>query len=275
MLTLSHLANLMALVFGDRPETMQLVARNLRQARLVATGGRGRGGARQQPHHVANMIIAACASGQVSDAAAAVSTFAKLELEPVVLRSRSQLYRPPQKHIELRKVEPTVPKELAFATKANVTFGSVLADLVEMAANGGLYGLLMSYATDFVDRDLLRAGADAIKQAPRGKRPEVTAAFAARMATHVQALIEQSAVYLKVSFARPLPAAQLEFGTQSEGMATRLLRANFALPTAFVANPRNAQKLSAWRRMDRSHRITITHRTLLSIGQAVAAEEGV
>lgn len=276
MLTLSHLANLMALLFGDRPETMQLVARNLRQARLVASGGRGRGGARQQPQHVANMIIAACASGQVSDAVGAVSTFAKLELEPVILKSRPQVYRPPQRHIQLRsEAEPAVPKELAFATKANVTFGSVLTGLVEMAANGELYNLLMSYAADFVDRDLLRAGAAAIKQAPRGKRPDVTAEFAAKMATHVQTLIDQSAVYLKIGFVRPLPGAQLEFGTQNEGTPTRLMRANFALPAAFVANSRNAQKLNAWRRMDRSHRTIITHRTLLSIGQAIAAEEGV
>jgi hypothetical protein len=156
-----------------------------------------------------------------------------------------------------------------------VTFGSVLAGLVEIAANGGLYSLLMSYAADFVDRDLLRAGADAIKRAPRARKPDVTAEFAATMATHVQTLIDQSAVYLKVSLVRPLPAAQLEFGTQSEGTATRLMRASFALPAAFVANPRNAPKLNAWRRMDRSHRTTITHRTLLSIGQAIAAEEGV
>ena len=64
MLTLNHLATLMALLLGDRPETMQLIARNLREARLVASGGRGRGGARQEPHHVANMIIAACAADQ-------------------------------------------------------------------------------------------------------------------------------------------------------------------------------------------------------------------
>src|SRR5687768_5496466 len=131
----------------------------------------------------------------------------------------------------------------------------------------------MSYAADFVDRDLLRAGADAIKHAPRGSRPAATAELAAKMATHVQTLIDQSAVYLKISFLRPLPGAEIEFGTQQDGVAPALLRTEFGLPAGFVANPRNAPRLNAWRRMDRGHRVTVSHRTLLSIGQAIAAEE--
>src|SRR5688500_20211917 len=82
MLTLSHLANLMALLLGERPETMQLIARNLREARLVASGGRGRGGARQEPRHVANMLIAACAADQLADAASAAAAYAHLEVGP-------------------------------------------------------------------------------------------------------------------------------------------------------------------------------------------------
>ncbi|HEY7578799.1 MAG TPA: hypothetical protein VH855_14490 [Acetobacteraceae bacterium] len=268
MLTLSHLANLMALLFGDRPETMQLVARNLRQARLVASGGRGRGGARQQPVHVANMIIAACAANQVLEAAGMVSTFANLEvvpLPPAVSRRRMRAGETGQ----------TMPRELLFATRSNARFGPVVAELVKMAADGRLYSLLMSYVADFVDRDLLRAGADAIKRAPPGKKPEATAELAARMAAHVQTLIDQSAVYLKIGFLRPLPGAEIEFGTRQAGEPTALLRIEFGLPASFVANPRNAPKLNGWRRMDRSHRATITHRTLLSIGQAIAAEEGI
>ncbi|HEY3147987.1 MAG TPA: hypothetical protein VGJ75_16645 [Dongiaceae bacterium] len=261
MLTLSHLANLMALLFGERPETMQLIARNLRQARLVATSGRGRGGARQAPQHVANMIIAACAAGQVSDAAGTVSTFAGLE------RSASSWPRG-------RKHERTLPKELLFATRTNARFGAVVAGLVELAANGGLYTLLMNHAADFVDRDLLHAGADAIRQAPRSKKPEVTAEFAVKMAAHIQTLIDQSVVYLTIGFLRPLPGALLEFGTQSEGEPTPLLHVDFGLPAGFMASPRNAPRLNAWRRIDRSHKTTITHKTLLSIGQAIAAEEG-
>jgi hypothetical protein len=279
MLTLSHLANLMALLFGERPETMQLIARNLREARLVASGGRGRGGARQEPHHVANMIIAACASDQVVDAAGATSTFANLELAPAATplrRPRRGAVGPvisPRRSPPIGGLEAIAPRELAFATKAGSKFGDVVAGLVELAADGRLYSLLMSYAADFVDRDLLRAGADAIKHAPRGRRPAATAELAAKMATHVQTLIDQSAVYLKVSFLRPLPGAEIEFGTQQDGVATALLRTEFGLPAGFVANPRNAPRLNAWRRMDRGHRVTVSHRTLLSIGQAIAAEE--
>lgn len=279
MLTLSHLANLMALLLGERPETLQLIARNLREARLVASGGRGRGGARQEPRHIANMIIAACASDQVVDAASAASTFADLELAPSSA-SRQRARRGPSKTVmtqrrflPLSEPEPVVPRELVFATKAGARFGDVVAGLVELAADGRLYSLLMSYAADFVDRDLLRAGADAIKHAPREGRPAATAALAARMAAHVQTLIDQSAVYLKISFLRPLPAAEIEFGTQHDGEAKAVLRTEFGLPAAFVANPRNAPRLNAWRRMDRGHRVTVSHRTLLSIGQAIAAEE--
>ena len=115
-------------------------------------------------------------------------------------------------------------------------------------------------------------GADAIKHAPRGGRPAATAELAAKMAAHVQTLLDQSAVYLKISLLRPLPAAQI-VGTQHEIEGKVLLRTEFELPAGFVANPRNAPRLSAWRRMDRGHRVTVSHRTLLSIGQAIAAEE--
>ena len=276
MLTLSHLANLMALLLGERPETMQLIARNLREARLVASGGRGRGGARQEPRHVANMIIAACATDQVGDAAGAAATFANLEVAPSAA-SRQRVRRsvpvvPPR---VMRMSEPAaiVPRELVFATRAGAKFGDVVAGLVELAVDGRLYSLLMSHAAEFVDRDLLRAGADAIKHAPRGGRPAATTELAAKMAAHVQTLIDQSAVYLKISLLRPLPAAQIEFGTRHEGEGKALLRTEFELPAAFVANPRNAPRLNAWRGMDRGHRVTVTHRTLLSIGQAIAAEE--
>jgi hypothetical protein len=279
MLTLNHLATLMALLLGERPETLQLIARNLREARLVASGGRGRGGARQEPRHVANMIIAACAADQVADAASATATFANLELAPPAAPQRRFRRAPAKTIVSPRKLspmsepEPVVPRELVFATKAGAKFGDVVAGLVELAADGRLYSLLMSHVAEFVDRDLLRAGADAIKHAPRGGRPAATAELAAKMATHVQALIDQSAVYLRISFLRPLPAGQIEFGTQHEGDTKALLRAEFGLPAAFVANPRNAPRLNAWHRMDRGHRVTVSHRTLLSIGQAIAAEE--
>jgi hypothetical protein len=277
MLTLSHLANLMALLLGERPETMQLIARNLREARLVASGGRGRGGARQEPRHIANMIIAACATDQVVDAASAAGTFANLELAPsAALRLRVRRGAPvvpPSRVTRMSEPEAIIPRELAFAAKPGAKFGDVVAGLVELAADGRLYSLLMNHAADFVDRDLLRAGADAIKHAPRGGRPAATAELAAKMAAHVQTLIDQSVVYLKISFLRPLPAAEIEFGTQHEVEAKVLLRTEFGLPAGFVANPRNAPRLSAWRRMDRSHRVTVSHRTLLSIGQAIAAEE--
>jgi hypothetical protein len=169
--------------------------------------------------------------------------------------------------------EVIVPRELAFAAKPGAKFGDVVAGLVELAADGRLYSLLMSHVADFVDRDLLRAGADAIKHAPRGGRPAATAELAAKMAAHVQTLLDQSAVYLKIGVLRPLPAAEIEFGTLHEGDAKTLLRSVFGLPAAFVANPRNAPRLNAWRRMDRAHRVTVSHRTLLSIGQAIAAEE--
>jgi len=276
MLTLSHLANLMALLLGERPETMQLIARHLREARLVASGGRGRGGARQGPRHVANMIIAACATDQVADAAGAASTFGNLEVAPSAApRHRVRRGAPavPPRLLRMSEPEAVVPRELVFATRSGARFGDVVAGLVELAADGRLYSLLMSHVAEFVDRDLLRAGADAIKHAPRGRRPAATAELAAKMAAHVQTLIDRSAVYLKISVLRPLPAAEIEFGTQHDGDAKALLRTEFCLPAAFVANPRNAPRLSAWRRMDRAHRVTVSHRTLLSIGQAIAAEE--
>ena len=155
MLTLNHLATLMALLLGERPETLQLIARNLREARLVASGGRGRGGARQEPHHVANMIIAACATDQVADAASAAATFANLELAPSAAprqRFRRSAAIVPPRVLRMSGPQAIAPRELQFATKGGAKFGDVIASLVELAADGRLYSLLMSHLSEFVDR---------------------------------------------------------------------------------------------------------------------------
>ena len=81
MATLSELVATVAAVEGIEPATVRLIARNIREAGLIATGGRGASAATMSPRDACNLIIAVNASGVIREAVQIVRSFRKLEID--------------------------------------------------------------------------------------------------------------------------------------------------------------------------------------------------
>jgi hypothetical protein len=79
MTTLSELVNTIAKVEGIDPATVTLIARSVREAGLITTGGRGPSAARMTYRDAANLIIAVNASPTAREAPHTVQVYRALE----------------------------------------------------------------------------------------------------------------------------------------------------------------------------------------------------
>lgn len=79
MATLSELVEIVAAVEGIDLATVRLIARNLREAGLIATRGRGLSAAKMTLADAANLLIAVNATDKVREAAQTVHTYRRLE----------------------------------------------------------------------------------------------------------------------------------------------------------------------------------------------------
>ena len=86
MATLSELVESVAKVEGMDPTTVGLIARNVREAGLISTRGRGRSAAIMNSADAANLLIAVNVAGTVREAAQAVRNYRRLEVSK--LRAR-------------------------------------------------------------------------------------------------------------------------------------------------------------------------------------------
>ena len=78
MARLSQLVPTVANVLGVPEKTVNVFSRNLREAGLISSGGRGPGGAHMTPFDAANLIIAVAGSNLVKDAVETVKHYAEL-----------------------------------------------------------------------------------------------------------------------------------------------------------------------------------------------------
>lgn len=83
MAKLSELIPALAQVLPMPEKTVAMYARQLREARLISTGGRGPGAAQMTATDCARILIAIMAADQVKNAASAVEIFWPLELEEI------------------------------------------------------------------------------------------------------------------------------------------------------------------------------------------------
>jgi hypothetical protein len=87
MATLTELVETIAEVEGIEPSSVHLIARYVREAALIATGGRGPSAARMGHTDAANLLIAVNATTTATDAAKTVSAYR--EFESYEFRSKS------------------------------------------------------------------------------------------------------------------------------------------------------------------------------------------
>jgi hypothetical protein len=81
MATLTQLVKTVAKVEGLDPATVGLIARNVREAKLITTRGRGVSAAVMDATDAANLLIAVNASNKATDALTALRTFSRLKVE--------------------------------------------------------------------------------------------------------------------------------------------------------------------------------------------------
>jgi hypothetical protein len=79
MATLSHLVETIAAVEGIDPATVALIARNIREADLISTGGRGTSAARMTLTDAANLLIGVNATRVAAEAVDAVRAYRDLQ----------------------------------------------------------------------------------------------------------------------------------------------------------------------------------------------------
>lgn len=86
MAKLSDLIPTLARILPMPEQTVAVIARALRQERLISTGGRGPGAADMTPDDCANLLLAIMAADQVKGAVDAVREFRSLTMEAVHCR---------------------------------------------------------------------------------------------------------------------------------------------------------------------------------------------
>jgi hypothetical protein len=81
MAKLSDLVQVVANVTGEAPASVAVIARSLREAGLIATGGRGRSAARMTSHDLASLLLAVSSLGDNTKAGDTVTAVSQLSLE--------------------------------------------------------------------------------------------------------------------------------------------------------------------------------------------------
>ena len=76
---MSELVEIVAMVEGMDPSRVALIARNVREAGLITTGGRGPSAGKMTNTDAANLLIAVNTAETVSEAAGAVRRYRRLE----------------------------------------------------------------------------------------------------------------------------------------------------------------------------------------------------
>ena len=147
MAKLSDLIPALAQVLPMPEQTVAVIARALRQERLLSTGGRGPGAAEMTPDDCANLLLAIMAADQVKDAVNAVHRFRNLTMEAIN-------YRDTADDDEKDDWLPTPPVMRRLLVVRD--FGEMLAGLIEAARDGFLEKALGGVALPFLKIEIER-----------------------------------------------------------------------------------------------------------------------
>lgn len=147
MAKLSDLIPTLAQVLPMPEQTVAVIARSLRQERLLSTGGRGPGAADMTPEDCARLLLAIMATDQVKDAVRAVQTFWAFPVEALHCRDTAS-------EDELDEWLP-LPEAMRGLVAVG-TFGEMLTGLIAAARDGALDAALGGVMLPFMKLEVER-----------------------------------------------------------------------------------------------------------------------
>lgn len=172
MAKLSDLIPTLAQVLPMPEQTVAVIARALRQERLISTVGRGPGAANMTPDDCANLLLAIMAADQVKDAVDAVHRFRALTMEAVHCQD-SMAEEDQEGWLPL----PSTMRRLLVVRN----FGEMLSGLIEAARDGTLDAALTGVAIPFMKIEVerrFRAATVSIAGSRDGLIPDMTVMIA-------------------------------------------------------------------------------------------------
>lgn len=147
MAKLSDLIPTLARILPMPEQTVAVIARALRQDRLISTGGRGPGAADMTPDDCANLLLAIMAADQVKDAVDAVHRFRGLTMEAVHCRDAAT----EEDEDDWLPLPPEMRRLLVVRD-----FGEMLSGLIAAARDGVLHKALDGVALPFMKIEVER-----------------------------------------------------------------------------------------------------------------------
>lgn len=236
MVKLAGIIPVLAKAQGMPEATVLSVTRSVRTARYVNTGPRGPGGAEMTDWDAANLLLGVTCAAMAKDAGAAVHRYHSLVADTAEVwtkEGREPLPDgPDMDRVSLKNLCPE-PMQWLGSTARGLLLGDALERLIAMARTGDLQEVF---------RELVRPHyhEDAIDRV----------------------INELGEVYLKLEFRRPRPSGTIAFGMRG---ANPFVSVSFSHRSELEMS----EELDALQVGDRTETVTVTHRTIFALGEAL------
>ncbi|MGO9682302.1 MAG: hypothetical protein ACLPTZ_06855 [Beijerinckiaceae bacterium] len=151
MATLSELVDTVAAVEGLDSATVSLIARNVREAGLIATGGRGPSAARMGLTDAANLLIAVNATKHATEAVRGVTLYGRMELHESGLKSGMTKYpRPLEPTIMFREAIEQLIHAAAIDNLPSPFLGTMVPEYLQERFSKGNIHIALTFNTSFL-----------------------------------------------------------------------------------------------------------------------------
>lgn len=251
MALISDLVSAIAEVEGLPEETVNLVARYIREAGYLSQGARGRNAPRATVGDAANLLIAVNAGGcVVKDAPRAVDFYRDLICHaPHGSRTTTGI------GVEYGKIDPD---ELRFLDRhGEATFGEMLESIIDRFVGGELHMFMMGEAAKYLGDPFFQKAVDDLGDDKR--------AIAERIAEACKSFLALDTVSFNIEFYRPAPHAKVVINRSIGGDRELLAGASFMVNTDDMM----AGKFNSILGGDRREVTTIGYKTLMKVAEVL------
>lgn len=251
MALISDLVSAIAEVEGLPEETVNLVARYIREAGYLSQGARGRNAPRATVADAANLLIAVNGGGCiVKDAPRAVDMYRHLICHaPHGSRTATGL------GVEYGNIGPD---ELRFLDRhGETTFGEMLESVVDRFVGGELHMFMMGETVKYIPEAAYQKAV-----ADLGDNPQ---ALATRIAEASKSLLMLDTVSFKIEFYRPAPHAKIVVDRSIGGARELIAGVSFMVNTDDMMAGKFNDLLSG----DRREVTTIGYKTLMKVAEVL------